>query len=277
MTYPEISEDERFPIISPAGRRLLHRMRQHPHAPIWNWPNGEQLDQAGLASVQEFAAALHGQRPSPTNGAPAWVSELVDFCLEDVPFYRRRSPPGTPFQSIPSCSREDLAPRVWEFVPDRESLDQLIVFSSSGTTGHPSRLPSHPATAACGVPLIEYALARYGIAFPRGADSVGLTNIAAYQDAFTTAIVVSYLQESGCVRVNLHPSAWRSPEDCAKYLNGVAVSHLAGRPHRFCGLGKDRPGRATASHRVQHHATIDWLGRRVDIDVMDAPFWTCTH
>jgi len=39
--YPELSEEERFPLLTQRGRELLYRMRQHPNAPIWNWPNGE--------------------------------------------------------------------------------------------------------------------------------------------------------------------------------------------------------------------------------------------
>lgn len=49
--HPEISEQERFPLLTPAGRKWLHAMRQHPQAPIWNWPNGEQLNEIGRAHV----------------------------------------------------------------------------------------------------------------------------------------------------------------------------------------------------------------------------------
>jgi len=271
--YPEISEDERFPIISPQGRQLLHRMRQHPYAPVWNWPNGEQLDHAGLESVRDFAEALNRDRSPQTERAPDWVADFVDFCLAEVPFYRRGNSPGTRFHEIPSCSRADLAPKVWEFVPDRESLEQLIVFSSSGTTGHPSRMPSHPATAACGIPMIEYALSRYGIAFPRGSDSVGLTNIASYRDAFTTAIVVSYLQESGCVRVNLHPTAWRSPKDCEKYLNEWRSPIWLGDPIAFADLEKidlSEPPKAIVSSIMRlSDGLADHLTRRFGCPVLD--------
>lgn len=215
--YPELSESERFPILSPAGRELLQAMRQHPRAPLWNWPNGEQLNEAGLAVVEQFAHGLVAPRPADV---PDWLDEFTEFCLRQVPFYRSRPSPGSPrFSDMPSCSREDLAPRVWEFVPDGQALDEVIIFSTSGTTGHPTKMLFTPAVAACGVPLLEHALARYGIAFPRGPQRVAITNVAAYRDAFTTAIVVAWLKEAGCVRVNLHPSAWRDPADCVAYIN----------------------------------------------------------
>ena len=141
---PELSEAERFPLLTPAGRKHLHAMREDPHAPVWNWPNGEQLDAGGLARVRAFAASLHARPISGPGQVPDWLPGFVDICLEDVPFYRSRSRPGAPFSSIPSCNRSDLALRPWEFVPDSQSLDRLIVFSSTGTTGHPAAAADTP-------------------------------------------------------------------------------------------------------------------------------------
>ncbi len=173
--YPEISESERFPLLTPAGRQLLCAMRQHPQAPLWNWPNGEQLGAEGLATVERFARELNQAR---TAGQPSWLDEFAAFCIQRVPFYRSRASArggsAARFQDMPSCCREDLAPQVWDFVPDDQPLDELIVFSTSGTTGHPTKMLFTPATAACGVPLLEYALSRYGIAFPRGSSQVPL-------------------------------------------------------------------------------------------------------
>jgi phenylacetate-CoA ligase len=218
--YPEISERERFPILTPRGRAFLHRMRQHANAPLWNWPNGEQLDHRGLERVQEFQRGLAAQGAYASLDEPAWLSEFVEYCVSDVPFYRRRTPRDARFHEIPSCNRADLAPRVWDFVPDSEPVDELVIFSSSGTTGQPTRTAHHPFSAACGIPMIEYALRElHGISIPRGVDQVAITNVAAYPGAFSTAIVVSYLEEAGCVRVNLDPSAWRSPADREAYIN----------------------------------------------------------
>lgn len=235
--YPELSESERFPILTQRGRELLYRMRQHANAPIWNWPNGEQLDEAGLQRVHAFANALNDVTLRSTQTEPEWLSTFVERCLHEVPFYRKGSSLGTPFVCIPTCRRADLAPRVWEFVPDSAPLDQTIVFSSSGTSGYPTRTPHHPFSAACGVPLIEHALRTlHRIELPRGPENVAITNVAAYPGAFTTAIVVAYLQEAGCVRVNLHPSAWRSTGDCSRYFNQWRAPIWLGDPVAFSAL-----------------------------------------
>lgn len=267
--YPELSESERFPLLTPRGRELLHAMRQDPHAPRWNWPNGEQLDAAGLARVERFARGLNAPHPPATD----WLQRFTDFSLAEVPFHRRRVAAGTPFAAIPTCSRADLAARVWDFVPDSEPLDDLVVFSSSGTTGHPAQIPFHPSTAAAGIPLLERALAGTGVTFPRGPEGVALSHVAAYRGAYTTAIVIAYLQEAGCVRVNLHPEVWNRPDDCRAYLDRFAAPVMLGDPQAFeslAGVGIEHPPRAMVSS-ITHlsDALAADLSRRYGCPVLD--------
>jgi phenylacetate-CoA ligase len=272
--YPELSEQERFPILTPRGRTFLHQMRQHAAAPLWNWPNGEQLDDRGLERVHKFQRALAAQRPYTSLDEPPWLHDFVEHCVAQVPFYRRRTPQGVPFQQLPTCCRSDLAPRAWDFVPDSESIDELVIFSSSGTTGQPTRTPHHPYSAACGIPLIEYALRElHGIRIPRGVDQVAITNFVSYPGAFTTAIVVSYLGEAGCVRVNLDPSAWRSLEHREKYINTWKAPIWLGDPVAYGVLEQldiDHTPRAIASgilHLSPSYA--DKLRQRYGCPVLD--------
>lgn len=235
--YSELSEAERFPRLSQRGRKFLHAMRQHPQAPIWNWPNGEQLNDAGLARVQQFANRLQTAAAISTLDEPDWLTAHVDYCLTEVPFYRQRSRVGTRFIDLPPCARSEMAPQVWQFVPDDQSLDELITFSSSGTTGQPMRTPHHPYSAACGVPLMEQSLQTLrGVKFRRGPGEVALQHFAAYPQAFTTAIVVSYLDEAGCIRVNLDESAWRNPADRLSYVKHWQAPIWLGDPVAFGAL-----------------------------------------
>ncbi|VTR98904.1 phenylacetate--CoA ligase family protein [Tuwongella immobilis] len=226
----ELDESQRFPRLTATGRDFLHQLREDPAAPRWNWPAGEQLDDAGLEQVRRFASHLQETPPLPPGQQPSWLGDFVAFCLAEVPFYRRRTPAGTPFAWIPSCSRDDLAPQVWAFVPDSQSLDSLICFSSSGVTGHPAKMPSSPATVACGIPLLEAAMRPAGVAFPRGAGRMALTNVAAFPEAYTTASVISYLDEAGYCRVNLDRSDWRNPDDPRQYLERWASPAILGDP-----------------------------------------------
>jgi phenylacetate-CoA ligase len=266
--YPELSEAERFPILTPKGRTLLHAMRQHPRAPRWNWPNGEQLDHAGLEKVERYAERLNADAPSMN-----WIQDFAERCIAEVPFHRARTKPGTPFAEIPTHSRAELTARVWDFVPDCEPLDDVIVFSSSGTTGHPAQIPFDPSTAACGIPLLERAFASMGVTFPRGPESIALSNIAAYRGAYTTAIVVGYLKEAGCVRVNLHPEVWNAPGDAKAYLDAFAAPVMLGDPQAFEALndvGIGKPPRAMVSC-ITHlsDALANDLTRRYGCPVLD--------
>lgn len=272
--YPEISEQERFPILTPGGRAFLHRMRQHVSAPVWNWPNGEQLDHRGLERVQQFQKAIVTQGAYSSLDEPPWLADFAERCITEVPFYRKRTPLKAPFSQLLTCSRADLAPRPWDFVPDSEPIDELVIFSSSGTTGQPTRTPHHPYSAACGIPLIEYALRElHGINVPRGVDQVAITNVVAYPGAFTTAIVVSYLEEAGCVRVNLDPSAWRSLPHREAYINTWKAPIWLGDPVAYGALDQlkiDHAPQAIVSgilHLSPSYA--DQLQRRYGCPVVD--------
>ncbi|MCA9177398.1 MAG: AMP-binding protein [Planctomycetales bacterium] len=254
--YPQISDAERFPLLTPSGRELLHALREHPQAPIWNWPNGEQLDEAGLDQVRQFAASLDHTAAQDYTAAqdhtaqPPWLPSLVEFCLEAVPFYRRHAKAGTAFDELPSCTRDDLANAPWDFVPDSQPLDRLIVFSSSGTTGHPAQLPTHPVAAACGVPLLERVLADVGVRFPRGSDDVAIASITDYPGAYSTANLISYLDEAGYIRVNLQPDAWKAAGDSRGFLDAWRGAVLLSDPVALDSLtrhGLGYPPRAIVS------------------------------
>ncbi len=69
----ELTEAERFPLLTPSGRGFLRAMRQHANAPIWNWPNGEQLDERGLAAVRSYARRLESEKLFGPNEHPVWL------------------------------------------------------------------------------------------------------------------------------------------------------------------------------------------------------------
>ncbi|MEO2091505.1 MAG: AMP-binding protein, partial [Gemmataceae bacterium] len=89
----------------------------------------------------------------------------------------------------------------------------------------------------------------------------------------TTAIVVAYLREAGCVRVNLHPEAWHRPDDRQAYLDRFAAPVMLGDPQAFeslAGIGIERPPRAMVSS-ITHlsEALAADLTRRYGCPVLD--------
>src|SRR5438270_581561 len=145
MTDQPLTERERFPLLTDAGRAMLRWLRQHPHGPRFNYACGERLDAAGLASVRDYADRLMSGRAGWRTGeAPPWLAEFVRSCRHDVPFYRDRVGWTEDFFALPTTTRLDLRREPWSFVPDSADLSQLIVYRTSGTTGNLLNIVSHP-------------------------------------------------------------------------------------------------------------------------------------
>jgi len=115
-------------------------------------------------------------------------------------------------------------------------LERLILFSTSGTTGHPLLLASHPIVAASYLAFHVRALARFGIELRHGRGQVGVVLLGHQQKCFTYASVTPSKDESGLAKINLHPDDWRAPDDREKYLDALAPEVYAGDPISFAEL-----------------------------------------
>jgi len=214
-----------IPAAQACGRRLLHALRQDERAPIWNWPNGEQLDAAGLEQVNRFAQALQRNRADSGSavqiGSPALSSSVLRGRACSIV-----AGPGGHAVSGDSqlASREDLAPKPWEFRAGFTAVDPLIVFRRQRHDGAP-RCPAH----AIRRPRLQHPAAGTRAsrrwAWPSLAvrNRWPLTNITAYPGAYSTAIGGPGLQEAGCVRVNLWCSGLARSGDCPAYLDRWAL------------------------------------------------------
>lgn len=151
------------PTLSDRGRALMAWMREHPSAPRFTGTTGSRLCADDLGKVQARTEAVLSASP-PNASEPLWPHEFVDRSLSVVPFFRRyQLAPGTPFGTIPTTSRKDLSTDVAQFVPDDVDASQLITYVTSGTTGHPLSVPSHPRVAAEYLAYHRRALRRLGM------------------------------------------------------------------------------------------------------------------
>lgn len=240
MIDAPLTEAERFPLLTSGGRLMLRRLQQHQHAPRWTYACGDRLAAKGLADVRAFAAIQRTERRGWKCGeTPAWVADFVDRCRRDVPYYRQRLARGP----LPTCNRDDLRHRPWEFVPDSADLSDLVVYKTSGTSGNLLHLPSHPVAPARYLPLFETALASHGAELA-GGDRVSLIQVAAQIRTYTFAAVSSYLDGAGYAKINLNPADWMNAgdrekffDDCAPELvtsDPFALEQLAGLRIRTC-------------------------------------------
>ncbi len=235
MSDLEPTDAERFPTLTEHGARVLAFMREHPCAPIFRNRSGNRLTVDEVAAAREFERVVAGAPPGWLPGEPpVWLDEFVTRCTRDVPFYRRRG--RVRFAEQPTISRAELSEDIAAFVPDSAPLDRLINFRTSGTTGHPLLLASHPTVAANYLAFHQKALRRYGIELRHGRGKVGVVLVGFQRKCFTYVSVTPTLDESGLAKINLHPDDWRNPDDRARYLDALAAEVLTGDPLSFAEL-----------------------------------------
>ena len=220
-----LSDADRFPLLDAAGRAMLDRLRQDPHAPRYNWQTGERLTTDGLADVDGFATLAANEPPTWRVGEePPWVEPFRSDCRGRVPFYRDRDP-------LAVTTRDDLRRRPWDFVPDGKSLDDLIVYTTSGTTGSRLTLPATPQLPARYLPLFRLALAQVGVSLDGGAGRVGVVHLCHQRETVVLCGVSHVLGGAGFVKVNLHDAGWRNPAaDRDPFLRSLDSELVTGDP-----------------------------------------------
>jgi len=239
MGQDGLTESERFPLMTDEGRRLLAALHESDVAPRYNHWCGDRLTQDGLHKVLEFErelrTAANGWGPGDE---PAWVPEFAARCLADVPWYRAYRVPAGDFESIPTCERGDLAREPWSFVPDSLPLTDMALYQTSGTTGHPLNIITHPEPLAIYIPLIRAALAERGVTMPARRGQVAIVQVCHQGATWTYFSISPVIDNAGLVKVNLNPGDWQAPEDRARFLDDCHPWIYTGDPISFAELAR---------------------------------------
>lgn len=225
----------RTPLLDDAGRAMLRRLREHRDAPRWTYAVGDRLAAEDLPALDRFRGQLaigdgaeRAALPSPL------VLQSLAHALVHVPRYRAIVPAGLDLERdwnlLPTACRADLAEAPWDFVPDDQPLDRLVIFRTAGTTGHPIAIPHHPWAVACYLPMLEHALAAHGVHLDPGPETVACALLSFQVRTYTYSTVLSAWAGGGFVKVNLRPTDWPSPDSPARYLADLAPQLVTGEP-----------------------------------------------
>ncbi|MGV3662777.1 MAG: capsule biosynthesis protein CapK [Prosthecobacter sp.] len=237
MMDAEATDEQRYPTLSAEGRQMLQRLREHPHAPLYRNQSGNRLLADEVAKVRAFEDAVQSASIDWTQDRPpAWLSDFAAQIFRAVPHYRALGSAPASFEDIASVSRADLSADIAAFVADSAPLDRMMNFRTSGTSGHPLLLASHPVVAASYLAFHKRALRRFGITLLAGAGEVGVVLLGMQRKCFTYVSVTPTMNEAGLAKINLHPDDWREPADRALYLNDLRPEVLAGDPISFTEL-----------------------------------------
>ena len=231
-----------FPLVTPEALRTLARLRQHPCAPRWTHEVGDHVRAEDLDAVERFRASLERPVFSGRRAPPAELCAWVEALRPRVP-HLRALPAGLPLERdwayLPTLRREDLASRPEALVPEDADLARLIVYETSGTTGHAVRVPHHPLAVAQLHVLAERALAWHGVRLRTGPEAVAAVNLRAQASVWVYASLFSVWGGAGFARVNLHDAAWAGGREAARaFLADLRPSLLCGDPDAFSELSR---------------------------------------
>lgn len=229
------SEDLAYcPTLTGHGQRMLDFLREHPAAPLFRNRSGNRLSAAEVQDLREFDREIRSAPVGwPRGGRPAWLDEHVAQVFREVPAFRNQGTPPSRFEDLATTCRADLAADIARFVPDPVPVDQLINFRTTGTTGNPLLIASHPVVAARYLAFHRRALRRFGIELRHGRGQVGVVLLGAQRRCFTYVSVTPLMDESGLAKINLHPEDWRDPAHRATYLDALGAEVIAGDPISF--------------------------------------------
>lgn len=237
MGFDEPDDTARFPGLTPAGAAMLERLREHPCAPIYRNQSGHRLLPQEVPRVLQFAAEMRAAAVDPRSAPmPGWLREYLADALARVPHYRRYGSPPAALADLPTIDRGILARDIAPFVPDDQPLERLINFRTTGTTGQPLLIASHPLVAARYLAFHERALARCGIQLTSGPGDVGVMLVGWQQRCFTYVSVTPQRGECGLAKINLHPDDWRDPAHRGGYIDALQPEVMTGDPLSLAAL-----------------------------------------
>ncbi len=224
------THDDRHPGLTAHGAELLKRMREHPAAPLFRNHSGHRLLPMEVDAVRQHSERVRCADIEPRPHFAAWLPAFLKRVREQVPYWRLHAPGSDELGDWPTTSRANFAADIAAFVPDDLSLDRVINFRTTGSTGHPLLLPSHPVVAARYLSYHQRAYRRLGVELTAGRGQVGVLLIGWQQKCFTYTSVTPYRDDCGLAKINLHPVDWRHLSDRGAYIDALAPEVIAGDP-----------------------------------------------
>jgi len=262
------------PTLTEHGQRMLDFLREHPAAPRFSNQSGNRLLAAEVDALRGFVRDVQAAEVGwPRDGKPAWLAGFVRETCRDVPAHRRWTHLPSRFEDLPTTRRADFAADIARHVPDTVPVERLINFRTTGTTGNPLLVASHPVVAARYLAFHLRALRRFGIELRHGRGQVGVVLLGLQRRCFTYVSVTPLMDESGLAKINLHPDDWRDPAHRATYLDALDAEVIAGDPLSFGELLRlpltTRPRALLSVGMMLSHGLRDALQARFGCPVLD--------
>jgi phenylacetate-CoA ligase len=237
-----LSEGQRRPLIDADGRRLLTSLLEHEHAPRYNHTCGDRLTPAALREVRDLDARTRDAVGFTPGRAPAWATAFAARAVATVPVYRRAlgsTVAPARFEDLPTVGRAELVADPYGFVPDDHPLDDLVVFTTTGTTdGRLAYIASTPVATAAYAVMLRAALRLHGLTLEGGPGRTAVAQVCWQASTYTYASVSTFLGQAALLKLNLNPADWRRPDDEVAFLDAIDPEVVTGDPVAFARLAE---------------------------------------
>ena len=231
---------ELSPTANAASRATLAALYAHNSAPRWNHPAGDRLTHDDVAALARFAATLTDARgprdAQPSEHIVAWAQSRITA----TPLFRARI--GSEFDvrtqwaELPTTSREDIAGNAERLVPDDAPLQRMIIYRTAGTTGHALLVPQDALAVACYLPLLNFALARYGIDTQFTPGETACFLVGSQRHTVTYPTVMAGWNGAGFAKLNLFADDWPHATARHEYFDHFQPRLLTGDPLSFADM-----------------------------------------
>lgn len=210
-----LTDEQRWPGLSSAGRERLTALERHALAPAWCHRVGHRLtpDQQQAATEQ---LSLDG-----------WLPQQLAVA-RTLAAYRRHPGPLDSLTDFPLIGRDDLVDDIAAFVPPGADLSRMLHGTSSGSTGAALVMPDDPDELARG---FHWLRGLVGADWQPDHQRVALVQTVFQRQAFTYTSVIPGFDEALMARLNLHPAAWAGGDaQRDAYLHDIDPQVISGTP-----------------------------------------------
>lgn len=226
----------RLPLMKEEYLPLFLSLKEHAHAPIWNYTCGDRLTEDDLMLIDKFQEELTSNRDNIQKEIPDFILNWVENIKDKVYLFKENTKGidiRNNFEQIKCMTREDLGRGLDKIIPTDVSLSRLIVNSTSGTTGHPIIAPNHPVAIGYYTPLLLFVLDKHSVKTNFTKDNVGCMLICAQKETAVYSTVVPMLNGTGFAKVNLDENSWKKKESSKIYIEDFSPEFLTGDPFSF--------------------------------------------
>lgn len=263
---------KRIPLFKNQYLKNYIRHREHESSPIWNYECGDRITKQDTKYIEDFNEKLQ-IRNLKRDELLEEIQREIFRIKENSIFINKQISDKKNFFEYSTSSRVDISTRLIEMVPVNSDLTRLIVNSTSGTTGHPIKIPNHPSVIACYTPMTLFALKQHGVKPEFTNQNTACLLLCSQQNTAVYSTITPMLNGTGFAKLNLNSKSWKKESDREAYIKEFQPEFFSGDPisyTHFLNLGINSKPKAFISTAMElSDELVSNLKKNFDSPVID--------